>query len=224
MKSFNKEIVATSILLILNPVANAWADSAGMASSNADSIASSTAIVAVNNNLPATTANATDAATSGSGNAWSDHSAAFGGEAAANNNSTAISDHSIRSTADASSQGAAASGNGIATTLNNDNSDHSQVRAYGTGAVAADNGGSATSSYRVSNQTLSGSVTGNSSVSPIAAASLSSLPAGNNIDHSLIGNAGITQTFQNTGSGLAQQSVAVEGTVTVTQGAASVMP
>lgn len=224
MKSFNKKLIAASILAILNPAANAWADATGMASSNADSISSSTAVVEVNNNAPSTAANATDAATSGSGNAWSDHSAAFGGDAAANNSSTAISDHSDHSAADASSQGSAASGNGIATTFNNDSSDHSQVRAYGPGAVAADNGASATSSYRVSNQTLSGSVTGNSSVSPIAAASLSTLPAGNNLDHSLIGNAGITQIFQNTGSGLAQQSVAVEGTVTVTQGAASVMP
>jgi len=49
------------------------------------------------------------------------------------------------------------------------------------------------------------------------------VPVGDNtMNHSLIGNAGVTQVFQNTGTGLAQQSVLVDGTVNVTAGTATV--
>jgi len=42
------------------------------------------------------------------------------------------------------------------------------------------------------------------------------------MNSSVVGNAGVTQVFQNSGTGLAQQSVLVDGTVNVTQGTATV--
>jgi len=230
MKQFNKKILTSSILIALATASNTWADSGSSANGTAGSVATSTAIVAVSTNNPSAAANATDAAANGSGNASSDHSnrseseASAQGSAAANNGSTAFAttDNSLANSNGTGS--AAANGSGTATTVNNDNADKSQASSNGIGSAAANNGGTATSNYRVSNQYLSGSVTGNSSILPTSATTLSSLPIGNNIDHSLIGNAGITQTFQNSGTGLAQQSVAVDGTVSVTQGTASIAP
>lgn len=230
MKQFNKNTLTASILIALVSASNVWADSGSSANSNAGSVASSTAIVELSTNNPSAAANATDAAANGSGNASSDHSNrsvadVFGkGSAAANNGSTAfaITDNSLANSHGTGST--AANNGGTATTLNYDNSNRSRANSNGIGSAAANNGGTATSNYRVSNQSLSGTVTGNSSILPSSTTALSSLPLGNNIDHSIVGNAGITQTFQNSGIGLAQQSVAVDGTVTATQGTATIAP
>jgi len=97
------------------------------------------------------------------------------------------------------------------------------LKVHGAGNAVAGIG-NATSTYKVNNQDLYGSVTGSPAGLPSDTTVLASIPFGNHIDHSIVGNAGITQTFQNSGSGLAQQSVLVDGTVTVTQGTATIAP
>ncbi|HEY8098559.1 MAG TPA: hypothetical protein VIE65_21040 [Methylobacter sp.] len=230
MKQSNNKTLTISILIALASTSNTWADSGSSASGVAGSVATSTAIVALSTNNPSAAANATDAAANGSGNASSDHSnrsvadTPAQGSAAANNGSSAFAS-TDNSLANSNGIGSAVANNsGTATTVNNDNADRSQASSNGIGSAAANNGGTATSNYRVSNQNLSGTVTGNSSILPTSTTTLSSLPIGNNIDHSLVGNAGITQTFQNSGMGLAQQSVAVDGTVSATQGTAAIAP
>lgn len=82
--------------------------------------------------------------------------------------------------------------------------------------------GNATSHYKVNNQYLDGSVTGHPSRYPaVDGWELASVPVGNSMNNSVVGNAGVTQTFQNSGNGLAQQSVLIDGTVNVTQGTAT---
>jgi len=144
-------------------------------------------------------------------------SATAQGSAAANNGSTATA---TTDNSQANSNGigsAAANGGGNATTDNSDRSDNRYAASNGIGSAAA-NGGDATSTYKVNNQYLTGSVTGNASVLPPNGSLYASIPVGNSIDQSIVGNAGITQTFQNSGNGLAQQSVLVDGTVTVGNG------
>ena len=134
--------------------------------------------------------------------------------------------------------GSAASNTGTATATNNksdakgDGSAATNVGSAtstyldfkGDGNAISTGAGTATATYRVNNQYLEGSVTGSPSGLPTDGTLLASIPFGNTIDHSLVGNAGITQTFQNSGTGLAQQSVMVDGTVNVTQGSASIAP
>jgi hypothetical protein len=91
------------------------------------------------------------------------------------------------------------------------------LTAGGDGSIAS-RGGDVTSTYKANNQILDGVVTGNASILPTNATELASIPLGNTINQSIIGNAGITQTFQNSGRGLAQQSVLVDGAIDVTQG------
>lgn len=115
-----------------------------------------------------------------------------------------------------------ASGDGSASTITGDaNALYLEQTQHGWGNLAA---GSIGGNSTVNNQKLDGEVTGypvavDSSVTQ-GAESLAVLASltGNKISNSVIGNAGITQTFQNSGTALAQQAVQVSGTINVGNG------
>ncbi|MGJ0485953.1 MAG: hypothetical protein ACR65R_15675 [Methylomicrobium sp.] len=115
-----------------------------------------------------------------------------------------------------------ASGDGSASTITGDaNALYLEQTQHGWGNLAA---GSIGGNSTVNNQKLDGEVTGypvavDSSVNQ-GAESLAVLASltGNKISNSVIGNAGITQTFQNSGTALAQQAVQVSGTINVGNG------
>jgi hypothetical protein len=115
-----------------------------------------------------------------------------------------------------------AKGDGSASTITGDaNALYLEQTQHGWGNLAA---GSIGGNSTVNNQKLEGEVTGYpvavvSSVTqgPDSLSVLASL-TGNKISNSVIGNAGITQTFQNSGTALAQQAVQVSGTINVGSG------
>jgi hypothetical protein len=120
-----------------------------------------------------------------------------------------------------------AKGDGSASTITGDaNALYLEQTQHGWGNLAA---GSIGGNSTVNNQKLEGEVTGYpvavvSSVTqgPDSLSVLASL-TGNKINNSVIGNAGITQTFQNSGTALAQQAVQVSGTINVGSGGSATL-